>query len=550
MAEPNDRTGGRSGGRSGDIASGWLDRIWAALDGDPGLTERVRITGSPGLLPAVYDVGALATASVAAATLAVAELGARRLWTAVPGVGVDRFAAAAAFRSEALLGSVGWELPPVWDPIAGDYQAADGWIRLHTNYAAHRAAALRALGIEDDEQVDREQVALRVRRFAAQDLEQQVVSAGGCAAALHTVEDWAAHPHGTVAGGQPGIWLERRSARAGHARLEPGAGREPGTGWAAADGGPLAGIRVLDLTRVIAGPVCTRTLAAWGAEVLRIDPPGFAEVPALLPETTVGKHCAAIDLRSEEGRSRFAELVGAADVLVHGLRPGALAGLGFSERALRRLNPGLCIAALDAYGWAGPWKGRRGFDSLVQFSCGIAAAGGAAVGSDRPVPLPAQALDHATGYLLAAAVCRGLTGRYDGLPPAGIRGALIGTANLLMEQPVSLSEAVASTPLPGSRSGPGPEPGRGPEPVPAPAPESGPGSGSGPEPGPGPGPESGPLVRTDLASMTVIRETAWGLVSAVPQPGTIAGTQGSWRVPAGPLGRHPPIFPSTGLNRA
>lgn len=488
MAEPN----GRVTERPVDGARGWLERIWAALDGDPELTERVRITGPLGLLPAVYDVGALATASVAAATLAIAELGARRLWTGVPEVGIDRFAAAAAFRSEALLRPVGWELPPIWDPIAGDYRAADGWIRLHTNYAHHRAAALKALAIADTVQVDREQVASRVLRFGAQDLEQQVVAAGGCAAALHTVEGWAAHPHGTIAGGQEAIRLERRSAQLDRRQPKPGAGREPGAGWEAAGGGPLAGIRVLDLTRVIAGPVCTRTLAAWGADVLRIDPPGFAEVSALLPETTAGKHCTAIDLRDDDGRARFVALVAEADAIVHGLRPGALAGLGFSDPALHRINPGLCIATLDAYGWDGPWAGRRGFDSLVQISCGIAAAGGAAVDSDRPVPLPAQALDHATGYLLAAAVCRGLTGRYDGLAPAGLRGALVGTANLLMERPMS---------WPG-------------------------------------GATAGP----DLASATVIRDTLWGPVHAVPQPGTIAGAQGSWRVPAGPLSRDAPIF--------
>jgi hypothetical protein len=504
---------GHGSRRPADRTAAWLGRIWAALDGDPGLIDRVRITGPAGLLPAVYDVDALATASVAAATLAVAELGARRLWTGVPEVGIDRFAAAAAFRSERLIRPLGWQLPPIWDPIAGDYLAADGWIRLHTNYAGHRAAALQALGLRPGDDVDREQVADRVRRFAAPELEQAVVAAGGCAAVLYRAEEWASHPHGTVAGGEAAIRLERRSAQIDRSTPKPGVGREPGAGWEPSGGGPLAGIRVLDLTRVIAGPVCTRTLAAWGAEVLRIDPPGFAEVPALLPETTAGKHCAAIDLRDDEGRARFVALVAEADVIVHGLRPGALSGLGFGDRALRRINPGLCIAAVDAYGWSGPWAARRGFDSLVQFSCGIAAAGGAAVARratgdalgpaadddprpgnalERPVPLPAQALDHATGYLLAAAVCRGLTGRYDELAPADVHGALVGTANLLMEQPTSLAG--------GAPAGPDPE------------------------------------------SATVVRNTAWGPVAAVPQPGTIGGAGGDWRVLAGPLGRDEPIF--------
>jgi len=478
-----------------DRAAAWLNRIWSALDGDPALTERVQITGPSGALPAVYDVAALATASVAVATLAVAELGARRLWTAVPEVGIDRVSAAAAFRSEVLLTPIGWERPPFWDPVAGDYRAADGWIRLHTNYAYHRAAALRALGIEDTDQVDREQVAAGVLGSSARELEQRVVDAGGCAAALHTVEEWAAHPHGTIAGGEAAIRMERRSVPVDPALPKPGTGREPGRGWESTGGGPLSGIRVLDLTRVIAGPVGTRTLAAWGADVLRIDPPGFVEVPALLPETTVGKHCAAIDLRSDEGRARFAGLVHEADVIVQGLRPGAMAGLGFTDQALRRLNPGVCIAKVDAYGWSGPWAGRRGFDSLVQFSSGIAAAGAAAVGSDRPVPLPAQALDHATGYLLAAAICRGLSGRYDGLAPAEVHGALVGTANLLTAQPLSITE-----------------------------------------------PESGRPAEPALDGVTEPRDTFWGPVTAVAQPGTIGRARGGWTVPAGPLGRDAPIF--------
>jgi crotonobetainyl-CoA:carnitine CoA-transferase CaiB-like acyl-CoA transferase len=269
---------------------------------------------------------------------------------------------------------------------------------------------------------------------------------------------------------------------------------------------------VLDLTRVIAGPVCTRTLAAWGADVLRIDPPGFAEVPALLPDTTTGKHCTAMNLRDDVDRARFAALLAEADVIVHGLRPGALAGLGYPDRVLRRDNPRLCIAALNAYGWDGPWAGRRGFDSLLQFSCGIAAASATAsaastaaatdaqpsAGPTRPGALPAQALDHATGYLMAAALCRGLTGRARGRGPADVRASLVGTANLLVRE------------------------------FPPPAGEQ-------------------RALGIDLSALAGERETHWGPVSSIPQPGTIGGRAGSWRVPAGPLGRHPAVFADTFL---
>jgi CoA-transferase family III len=502
---------GESDGSGRDRA--WLQRIWSMLDGEPDRTRRVRLTGPGGLLPAAFDVDALATASVAAATLAVAELGAHRLRTAVPEVVVDRVAAAAAFRSEALVSPQGWTLPPVWDPIAGDYRAAGGWIRLHTNYAHHRAAALRALELDDVADLPAATVADRIAALdpeALADLEERVVAAGGCAAVLHTEAQWRRHPHGSTVADEPPVRLTRLPSPPEPGRPKPGIGREPRTGWetTSSGGGPLAGIRVLDLTRVMAGPVCTRTLAAWGAEVLRIDPPGFEEVPALLPEMTAGKHCAALDLRSDDGRARFAALVGEADVVVHGLRPGALERLGLGDAELRRINPGVCLAAVDAYGWTGPWAGRRGFDSLVQFSCGIAAAG-RAEDEGRPVPLPAQALDHATGYLLAAAVGRGLSGRYEGRPPAGIRASLVGTANLLM---------TAATPRPGAPADPAPA-----DPAPA---------------------ESAPVdpAPIDLGRSRARRDTAWGPVLAVEPPGAIGSTTGRWRVPAGPLGRNPPSF--------
>jgi hypothetical protein len=284
----------------------------------------------------------------------------------------------------------------VWDPLAGDYAAQGGWIRIHTNYAHHRDAALRALAVPGT----KEDVARAIAARTAEDIEAAIVSEGGAAAKLRTAAEWAAHPQGRAVGAEP-LVLTARSALARPAPL-------------AAAERPLAGVRVLDLTRVIAGPVCTRFLAAHGADVLRIDPPGFDEVAALLPETPAGKRRAALDLRSPEGHARFTELVAGADVLVCGYRGDALARLGWGEARLRAQNPALAICQLDAYGWSGPWQGRRGFDSLVQMSTGIAARGAEAIGATKPTPLPAQALDHGAGYLLAAAACRALTDRLRG----------------------------------------------------------------------------------------------------------------------------------------
>jgi crotonobetainyl-CoA:carnitine CoA-transferase CaiB-like acyl-CoA transferase len=249
---------------------------------------------------------------------------------------------------------------------------------------------------------------------------------------------------------------------------------------------------VLDLTRVIAGPVATRYLAAHGADVLRIDPPGFEEVPALLPEVTAGKRCAALDLGSADGRSRFLELVARAHVLFDGLRPGALARMGLDRAELRAANPALVVVDHDAYGWSGPWAPRRGFDSLVQMSTGIAAAGAAAAGVDRPTPLPAQALDHGTGHLLAAAACRALTTGLGAGGTVDVRGSLVGASNLLRSLP---------------------------------------------------GVESPPDAEDLLRSVPLERvSSAWGQLERVPPAGRIDGAPARWALDAGPLGRDPARF--------
>jgi hypothetical protein len=451
--------------------------VWSATGGDPDLAaDHLALTGERRVLPSCFDVTGFAAAAVGAAALGVARLAAaRRGDGAVPAVAVDTREASAAFVCEHLFAPVGWELPDIWDPIAGDYETADGWIKLHTNYASHKAAALAALGLGAG--AKRADVAAAVAERRGDDLEQGVVDAGGCAAALRTAETWATHPHGSVAVAEPAI---RSVAADGVLDLAPITGHRQ----------PLHGVKVLDLTRVIAGPVCTRFLAAHGATVLRLDPPGFAEVAALLPETTAGKRTAWLDLADPRRRARFVELLAEADVLVHGLRPGAMEAHGLGDDAIRSINPGLVTARLDAYGWEGPWAGRRGFDSLVQMSCGIAAAGMAAAGASKPTPLPAQALDHGAGHLLAAAVASALA---DGRP-ADVRASLVGVANLLLSLPDPDGMAA-------------------------------------------PKPTWGPADRVE-------RDTEWGLATAAPIPGTIAGCPTFLDLPSGPLGRHRPAFSS------
>ncbi|MFE0516428.1 CoA transferase, partial [Streptomyces sp. NPDC058964] len=274
------------------------------------------------------------------------------------------------------------------------------WEPPHANYPHHRARLLRALGLPEDASSPVEDVAARLAERSAPEVEETVYGAGGLAVALRTPEQWAAHEQSAALADRPLVERERLD-------------RAPARVLAPVAGTPLlpaAGLRVLDLTRVLAGPVATRTLALLGADVLRVDAPSLPELPDQHADTDIGKRSATLDLAT--GRAAFEELLSGADVVVTGYRPGALDRFGLSARELAERRPGLVVAQVSAWGAYGPWGGRRGFDSLVQVATGIAAMEGSA---GQPGALPAQALDHGTGYLLAAAVLRALTEQsYDG----------------------------------------------------------------------------------------------------------------------------------------
>jgi len=395
-------------------AETFLHAIWASLDGDASMLSSVSAAGD-GELPSAFAVSDLAAGSVAAAGLAIAELISAR-GGARPEVHVDRRLASIWFAET--IRPVGWSLPSPWDPIAGDYAASDGWIRLHTNAPHHREAALTVLGTP----AEKDAVAAAVSRWRIDDLETEVVRRGGCAAAMRDMAGWAAHPNGRAVANEPLVWLDAGDV-------------SPASDWPAARARPLAGIRVLDCTRVLAGPVATRFLAGFGADVLRIDPPAWDEA-GVIPSVTLGKRCARLDLRQPGDRRVFEDLLATTDVFVHGYRSDALSRLGLDAVARRTLRPGLVDVCLDAYGWTGPWRERRGFDSLVQMSSGIAAEGMRRFATDRPKPLPVQAVDHATGYIMATAVVRGLTRRVTRGTGSGARTSLARTAALLTSVPM------------------------------------------------------------------------------------------------------------------
>lgn len=373
----------------------------------------VSVVGEGNLL-SWFQVTELAVATLGAAGLMLARLGGLG---EPPPVTVDR--RLASFWFDMTLRPSGWSMPSPWDPVAGNYRAKTGWIRLHTNVPHHRAAALSVLGVA----ADRSAVARAVAGWEANALETAVVEAGGCAAEMRSLEALSVHPQGRAVAGEPLIHWRTCPDGAAFSVNVPER--------------PLTGLRVLDLTRVLAGPVAGRFLSAYGADVLRIDPPHWDE-PGIVPEVTLGKRCAGLDLHRSDDRATFESLLKQADIFLHGYRPAALERLGYGEDVVRRLNPGVVDVSLDAYGWTGPWAARRGFDSLIQMSSGIADYGMAKQGTDRPYPLPVQALDHATGYLMAAAVLHALREGAKSGYGLSARLSLARTAHLLSQSPAAV----------------------------------------------------------------------------------------------------------------
>lgn len=386
-----------------DTRSSGTEQAWTALGGDPALLDRIDGGGPAGLLPARLPVMELARSTVAVCALAAAELAARRAGSTggpVERVRVDDGAVATAFLSERHL-RVDGRAPTNFASLSRFWRTTDGWVRTHANYPHHRARLLAALGLPADAGVDAVAAVLAERR--AVEIEETVYAAGGLAVALRTPEEWAAHEQGAAIATRPLLTLDRTDGPG-----QVGARRLP-----AVSGSPLlpaAGVRVLDLTRVLAGPVATRTLALLGADVLRIDAPQLPESQDAHNDTGFGKRSVSLDLGGRADRATFDELLVAADVLVTGYRPGALEAYGLTPESLAVRRPGLVLAQVSAWGRYGPWHERRGFDSLVQVATGIAAVEGDA---GTPGALPAQALDHGTGYLLAAGVLRALTEQHD-----------------------------------------------------------------------------------------------------------------------------------------
>jgi crotonobetainyl-CoA:carnitine CoA-transferase CaiB-like acyl-CoA transferase len=370
------------------INEAWAELTGGATDSPTTLPARLELTGGSGQLVSRFLVEETAMACVAVALLAAARLHQRR-GSAVDVVTLDRDHVAAAVRSERYFRRGGQSSGVGFATLSRFWSAADGWVRTHANYPWHRDALLSSLGVPDD--VDA--VGAAIAQMRAHDVEERVFAAGGIAAAVRDIDEWRAHPQGQALAAEPLI---------GHRMIGDADPRRRPSGEV-----PASGVRVLDLTRVIAGPVCTRYLGALGAEVLRLDPPHHPDMQrGEVADTLLGKRSAMLDLGSGPGAATLEQLLARADAIVCGYRPGALDRFGLTEDALAARHPGVVVIYLNAWGHGGPWQHRRGFDSVVQAPTGIAS--GESVDGGGPGALPCQLLDHGTGYLAAAALLDGL----------------------------------------------------------------------------------------------------------------------------------------------
>lgn len=364
-----------------------------------------------------FDVDSLATASVGTALRAAREL---HLWRGndgdLPSSDIDGARIATGFSGPLLIDG---EPIPKWADLSGYYRTADDRaVQFHANFDHHAAGIVKRLGCEPN----RSSVEAATATWNADDLEAALIADGMIAAKLRTLDEWHKHPHAQAAADLPLVSVEQ----IGDAPpLVRSAGHDP-----------CSELRVVDCSRVLAGPVAGQTLAELGADVLRVGSPGLPSVPVCVMSTGFGKRNCDVDLGSELGQSTFAALLRHADIWLDAFRPGALAARGFTPEHAAQLRPGIIVVQLSAFDWVGPWAGRRGFDSIVQSTTGIVDAGATAAGRampDEPTPLPVQALDYATGYLAAAGAMRAVQHQASVGGSWLVRLSLLRTRNWLVD---------------------------------------------------------------------------------------------------------------------
>ena len=460
-------------------ASEVANEIWSLAGGEESALDSLALPGPEQVLPSAFPVTAVATGVVGAAVSAIAEFDSVRRGVTPAPVVVDSRHATWSFRDEKHV-LVDGEAPQVWADLSGYYATADGFVQIHANFAHHAERALEALSLPSDAPRDLVEQTLATRsRFDVEDL---IVANQGICSAFRSLAEWRVHPHAAHLGETPPLVRTERPGSNSSATAPSG-------------DRPLSGLKVLDLTRILAGPVAARTMAAFGADVLRIGAVGLPSHELSVALTAVGKRFAHLDLRSTAGRDQLFQLASEADVVLLGFRPGSLASLGVDAASLRVARPDLIIAELSAFGATGPWGGRRGFDSITQTATGIAHEGMLASGAATPTPLPCQLLDYASGYLLATGIIRSLTDRLANGSGFDIEVVLARTGRWL--ESLGRVDDGFAVPMP---------------------------------------------TAGDVSAMQENRHTPFGHLRHMRQPGTIGGISGTWtRGPERP-GQSPPAW--------
>ncbi len=337
------------------------------------------------ILPTPFRITETGTATLAAVGLAVSDLWELRTGRR-QGISIDTRRATASLRSGNYLKLNGAVVSNARNVVMGMYPAKNGrWSYVHANFPNHRAAALKVLGVPEDAEAVRKAVA----KWDALELEEAIIAAKGAGGMVRSIEEWKKHPQGIAVASLPLMEI----VKIGDSKPEPLPKGDR----------PLSGIRVLDLTRVIAGPTCARTLAEHGADVLKISGAHLPSLGRQEYDTGHGKLSAHLDLREEKDKEILRGLVRTAHVFSQGYRPGTIGGRGFSPEALAQMRPGIVAVSLCAFSHAGPWSARRGFDTVIQSVSGITNRQGEVFPVDGPGPqfYPVSAIDFLTGYLMA-----------------------------------------------------------------------------------------------------------------------------------------------------
>jgi hypothetical protein len=383
-------------------AASIVRELWIGMELPEGSLTALNLPGDDmeaPMLPSSFKLGRLAQSNIAASALAAAQIHALRNDTTVPSVEVPLQHAVVEFKSERLYLLNGKPAPNPWGPIGGLHKTSDGFVRIHDSFPNHRDGSLKLLGLPLT--ASRTEVSQHTAKWAAIDLETvSTVDNRLATYALRSYDQWDRLPQAMAISDFPiGLTPIAAGPKGLPAHLSSGNDK------------CLRGLRVVEMSRVIAAPLAGKTLAAHGADVLWVTSPNLPDLPTMDRDLGRGKRTIQLDIDEPSDLAQLKSLIATADVFIQGFRPEALASRGLSAEAVAKIRPGIVYANMSAFGPNGPWSGRRGFDSLVQTCSGMNVSEAEHYGAGEPArPTPCQALDHAGGYLLATgimgALCR------------------------------------------------------------------------------------------------------------------------------------------------